>query len=85
MPVAAREEQDSQTLCYVDDETEQVRDACPVRLQTRTQERVDVMTTWLGDNRMVVSPAKTKLILSVTKELRHKRLLNLDFTITVSG
>lgn len=39
------------------------------------------MVEWLNDNRMVLSPFKTKLILSCTKELRAKRYSNISFSI----
>ena len=80
-----KEDQGSQSVCYVDDETEQVRDSCPHRLQEKIQHRINIMTGWLADNKMIVSPAKTKLIVSANKELRAKALNNISITVNVSG
>ena len=76
---------DSQTICFVDDETEQVADSNPARLQVKLQERVDNAVLWLKDNKMVISPEKTKLLISMTKELRAVRHPNIDISITVDS
>ena len=79
------EDDDGQTVCFVDDETEQVSHSNPVQLQAMLQRRVDNATTWLSDNKMVISPSKTKLMVSMTKELRATRHYNLSINIKVNN
>ena len=84
-PATDKQDQQSQSTCYVDDETEQSSHKDPVTLQRNIQDRIDNMVSWLNDNRMVVSPSKTKLILSCTKELRSKRYDGINFSIEVNN
>ena len=85
LPAASPTEGAGQSIVYVDDDTEQECDADPVRLQEKLQCRVDQVTGWLADNRMVLAPKKTKLVLSTTPELRAARYSNLNLTIKVGG
>ena len=84
LPDATQDDDDGQSVCFVDDETQQVRDADPVNLQNKLQHRVDNAVTWLADNKMIISPAKTKLIISMTRELRAARHTNTNITVKVN-
>ncbi len=46
---------------------------------------VDNLTQWLKDNRMVIAPAKTKLIITANHQLRNARAEGVDFTVQVLG
>lgn len=76
---------DGQTICFVDDETEQVSDTNPGRLQAKLKLRINNAVTWLADNKMVIAPDKSKLILSMTRELRAVRHPNLNISIQVNN
>ena len=60
-------------------------DKDPITLQNKLQCRANKVVEWLMDNKMVVAPKKTKLIISATKKLRNQRHPNLDVSITVCG
>lgn len=75
--------EEGQSTCFVDDETEQERHQDPAILQERIQQRVDNSVSWLDDNRMSTSPSKSKLLITMTKELRAMRHNNLDITIKI--
>lgn len=81
LPDAPSEFESGQTTLYVDDDTEQELAATRVELEQKLQVRVDSVTNWLIDNRMIVEPTKSKLIVSITKELRSRRWENIDLTI----
>ena len=83
LPDAPPESDTGQTTLYVDDDTEQESDERPEILQSKLQRRVDNITEWLSDNRMVVEPNKTKLIVSMTKELKSRRFPDLQLSIKV--
>ena len=85
LPDATEVEDGGQCVCFVDDETEQVSDANPVTLQTKLQHRVDNAVEWLTENMMIISPDKSKLIVSMTRELRAARHPNLAITINING
>ena len=74
-----------QTTLFVDDDTEQEVDEDPQRLQDKLQIRVDKVADWLSDNKMVLEPTKTKLIITMTKELRARRYPDLLITIKVGN
>ena len=57
----------------------------PHVLMNRVQARVDSTVVWLTDNRMVVSPDKTKLIISALPDLRRKRCRDYQFSVVVEG
>merc|ERR1712082_118892 len=46
---------------------------------------LDNAVTWVSDNRMVISPDKTKMIISMTKELRATRHPNISISVSVNG
>ena len=85
LPTATTDDNDCKTVCYVDDETEQVSDTNPMRLQQRLQDRVNNAVTWLEDNKMVISPDKSKFIISMTNEQRAIRHPNLSISINVNN
>ena len=85
LPDATEVDDGGQCVCFVDDETEQVSDAHPVTLQTKLQHRIDNATNWLADNMMIISPEKSKLIVSMTRELRAARHPNINISINING
>ena len=83
LPAANEQNDEGQSTCFVDDETEQERHHDPAILQERLQQRINNSVSWLDDNRMSTSPSKSKLLIIMTKELRAMRHPNLDFTIKI--
>ena len=74
---------DQQTIAYVDDSNDQVAAESPIELMNKIQIRADNLTQWLSDNRMVIAPKKTKLIITATSQLRAARAEGYDFSVTV--
>ena len=74
LPAASPDQDQGQSVVFIDDNTEQASDSDPDRLQAKLQQRADNVTSWLSDNSMVIAPDKTKLVVSATKELRSARL-----------
>ena len=70
---AATQSDTGQSVVYVDDDSEQESADSSQQLQERLQRRANNVTDWLGDNKMVVAQAKTKLLVSATTELRTAR------------
>ena len=85
LPDAPPDSDTGQTTLFVDDDTEQESDENPERLQTKLQSRVNSITDWLSDNRMVVEPTKTKLIVSMTREMKARRYPDLNLKIKVGN
>ena len=81
-----REEVGSSIL-YADDDTDNVSHSDPDALQQMIQQEADKSTSWVQDNKLVVSGAKNKLLIVGTKELRKSKLINQDkvLQITVDG
>ena len=73
LPEATPNPASGQSVCYVDDDSEQESNKDPEQLQIALQTRTNNTTQWLMDNMMVVAPKKTKLIVSATRELRAAR------------
>ena len=73
------------TTLYVDDETEQEEATNPEELQDKLQVRLYAVTEWLMDNKMVIEPSKSKLIVSMTKELRSRKWPDVDTNVVVLG
>ena len=85
LPGANDEDQDGLSTCFVDDETEQETSEDISELNSKIQKRVDNAVGWLKDNHMVISPDKTKLIISMTPKLRASRHQNMNFGINIDN
>ena len=68
-----------------DDETEQLSHSDPQALQHHLQLRINAMVQWLGDNKMVVAPTKTKLLISCSKELKAKIYQNINIELKIAN
>ena len=69
----------------MDDDTEQEEAPNPDELQEKLQHRVNAVTEWLLDNKMVIEPSKSKLIVSMNKELKQRKWQNANIKIEVMG
>ena len=87
LPVASgsQGDGDQQTICYVDDSNDQVAARDPQDLMDKLQIRANNLTNWLEDNRMVIAPTKTKLIVTANQHLRQARAQGVNFTVQVLG
>ena len=85
LPDATEVDDGGQCVCFVDDETEQVSDFNPVTLQNKLQHRIYNAANWLADNMMIISLEKSKLIVSMTRELRAARHPNTNISINING
>ena len=83
LPAASPEDEPGQSVTYIDDNTEQASDKDPQVLQRKLQRRIDNTASWLADNRMVIAPQKTKLVISATSQLRAARHNNLQLSVQV--
>ena len=81
LPAATPETDDQQTIAYVDDTSEQAAAETPEDLMNIMQVRADNVAQWLADNRMIIAPTKTKLLVTATSQLRNARAANHDFSI----
>ena len=72
-----------QTVCYIDDSNDQVAAKDPALLMTKIQKRADNLISWLSDNRMVIAPAKTKLMITSNPQMKTARIKDFDFKVTV--
>ena len=70
---ASRVEGDS--VLFVDDDTDCVSDADPVRLIVKMQQEADNSCDWLSDNRMCVAGQKPKLLIIGTKQKCEGKLV----------
>ena len=61
------------SVMYVDDDTDVVSDDNSEILSQKIQFKADCSTSWLKDNRMCVSGAKSKLLIMGTKALKASR------------
>ena len=68
---------------YVDDSNDQVAATSPRVLMEKLQTRADNVVTWLADNRMVIAPSKTKLLVMATPQLRNARARDVVFNVKV--
>ena len=75
------------SVLFVDDDTDNVRDANPDVLEEKLQSQADRSTEWVRDNDMVCADDKTKLLVIGTRELRRSRLTtnNREITVNVCG
>ena len=85
LPASNPESDTGQSTIFIDDNTEQESDSDLSNLKDKLQDRVDRVADWLVDNKMVLEPTKTKMIISMTKELRSRRFPNMDISIKVSN
>ena len=69
---------------YVDDDTEVVHDKDPENLKEKIQMEADLSVNWLKDNRMCVAGDKSKLLISGTRQLKDKKVLQ-PIEIRVDG
>ena len=69
---------------YVDDDTEVVHDKDPETLKEKIQMEADLSVNWLKDNRMCVAGDKSKLLISGTRQLKDKKVLQ-PIEIRVDG
>ena len=73
------------TVAYVDDTTDQVANDDNNDFTDVVQARADNISKWLLQNQMVISPAKSKLLIMATRQLRMARSHVMNMTITLSG
>ena len=85
LPAASPESVDGQTIAYVDDSSDQVAATSSSELMVKMQTRADNIATWLKDNRMIISPAKTKLIITANLQLRNARAPDTEFSVMLDG
>ena len=71
-PAAMEEEGNS--ILYVDDDTDNVKDKDPEILEEKLQSQARRSTEWIRDNNMVCSGAKTKLLIMGTRRQRNRML-----------
>ena len=69
---------------YVDDDTEVVHDKDSENLKEKIQKEADLSVNWLKDNRMCVAGDKSKLLISGTRQLKDKKVLQ-PIEIRVDG
>ena len=69
---------------YVDDQTDVVRARNQVSLQEKAQRQADLTSAWMRNNRMVIAPTKTKVLLVTTKEMTRRRELG-SIAVMVEG
>lgn len=65
------------------DAGQQEADSDSVIMMTTLQTRVDHIISWLKDNQLVVAPSKSKLLVSITKDLRQRRYKDINVSIKV--
>ena len=65
-----------ENILYADDDTENVSDRDPVRLQEKLQLQADSSVQWIRDNKMLCSGGKTKLLVIGTRGLKTSKLGN---------
>ena len=77
--------EEGESILYADDDTDNVSDNDPNTLIEKIQREADLSTSWVKDNKMVCSGAKTKLMIIGTRELRNSKLGDSVLDITVDG
>ena len=76
--------EEGSSIIYADDDTDNVSSKDPIILQQKIQREADLSTSWVKDNKMVCSGAKTKLLIVGTKELRRSKLTKNAITIKIN-
>ena len=72
-----------ESVLYADDDTENVSDKNPDILEGKLQEKANLSTQWISDNKMVCSGDKTKLLVVGTSEMRQSKLISKGRTLQV--
>ena len=62
------------SVLYADDDSDTISDSDPDILKQKIQRVANESTSWVHDNKLVCSGAKTKLLVAGTKELRRAKL-----------
>ena len=76
--------EEGEAVVYVDDDSDSVHEADPVRLQELIQQEANNSASWLADNRLCVAGEKSKLLVIGTRQLRNQKL-NVNMSITIDG
>ena len=72
-----------ESILYADDDTDNVSDSDPDKLQRKIQMDANKSTSWVKDNKLVCSGSKTKLLVIGTKELRNSKLISQEKVIKI--
>ena len=75
---------EGEAVVYVDDDSDSVHDADPVKLKNLIQQETENSAAWLSDNRLCVAGDKSKLMVIGTRSLRNQKLTN-KMKIQVDG
>ena len=67
---------EGEAVVYVDDDSDSVHDADPVKLKNLIQQETENSAAWLSDNRLCVAGDKRKLMVIGTRSLRNQKLSN---------
>ena len=70
-----------ETILYADDDTENVADKDPDKLQVKLQHQADSSVNWIQDNMRLCSEDKTKLLVVGTMGLKKSKLENRTLTV----
>ena len=76
--------QEGEAIVYVDDDSDTVHAADPVRLQQLMQQEAGNSAEWLADNKLCVAGDKSKLLVIGTRKMRSQKLHG-RMTINVDG
>ena len=71
------------SVLYADDDTDSVRHSDPDILEQKIQNIANSSTSWVHDNKLVCSGAKTKLLIIETEELMVSRLIKKNKVIKI--
>ena len=82
---ACHDDDDGESVVYVDDNSDFARDVEPATLNTKIQTEAEKSANWLKDNRLCVAGEKSKLLILGTGEMRAAKLSNEQLKITVDG
>ena len=76
--------QSGESVVYVDDDTDYVHEADPIKLKALIEQEAANSANWLRDNRLCVAGDKSKLLIIGTKQLKKSKVVG-DMTITIDG
>ena len=76
--------EEGEGVVYVDDDSDSVHNADPVRLRDIIEQEARNSSNWLEDNRLCVAGEKSKLMVIGTKQLRTQKINN-EMRIEVDG
>ena len=74
---------EGESVLYADDDTANVADDDPEELKNKIQREAIRSTDWVGDNRMVCSGDKTKLLIIGTSQLKKSKLPNTNTKVQI--